>query len=177
MIRPFSIALAMFATACGWQSTDPAALSADLATARAVVEPPPGAAPGSCWAADISPAVVETVTEQVLVQPAEPGADGTVLRPAAYRTETRQAIVRPRRETVFETPCPDVMTPDFIASLQRALKARRMYRSRITGVMDERTREAVRRYQKPRGLDSGMLSLATARDLGLVALDRKEFDG
>lgn len=35
-----------------------------------------------------------------------------------------------------------------------------------------RTRAAVRRYQKPQGLDSGILSLAAARKLGLVALER-----
>jgi peptidoglycan hydrolase-like protein with peptidoglycan-binding domain len=38
--------------------------------------------------------------------------------------------------------------------------------------MDARTRAAVRAYQKPEGLDSGILSLAAARRLGLVAVER-----
>ena len=58
----------------------------------------------------------------------------------------------------------------FIASLQRALGARDLYRGKISGEMDNRTRASVRRFQKPQGLDSGILSLAAARKLGLVAV-------
>lgn len=131
---------------------------------------PPGAAPGTCWGKSISPAVVETVTEQILLQPAEVGVDGHVLQPAIYRTETLQRIVRERRETWFEAPCPDLLTSEFIASVQRALAARGIYRGRITGIMDAKTRAAIRRYQEPQGLDSGILALETARQLGLVAV-------
>jgi peptidoglycan hydrolase-like protein with peptidoglycan-binding domain len=52
--------------------------------------------------------------------------------------------------------------------LQRALRARALYRGEISGVMDARTRAAVRRLQEPQGLDSGILSLAAARQLGLL---------
>ena len=128
-------------------------------------------AEGTCWARDETPAVIETVTEQVMVQPAEILADGTVVRPAAYRTETRQRIVKPRKDTWFEIPCEDQMTPDFIASLQRALKARGIYRGAVTGKMDGRTRAAIRAYQKPQGLDSGVISLAAARQMGLAVAD------
>jgi hypothetical protein len=138
---------------------------------------PPGAAPGSCWGKHATPAVVETVTDHILLQPAQISTDGSVLSPAVYKTETRQAIVQERRETWFETPCADVQTPDFIASLQRSLHARGLYRGPITGQMDARTRAAVRRYQQPQGLDSGILSLAAARKLGLVALNREEVTG
>ncbi|WP_204115363.1 peptidoglycan-binding domain-containing protein [Shimia biformata] len=131
---------------------------------------PPGAAPGSCWGRDVTPAVVETVTEQVVLQPAEVLADGTVVNPAVYRTETRQKIVKERRETWFETPCPEVMTPEFVATLQRALAARGHYRGAINSSYDKPTRAAVRRYQKPEGLDSGILSLEAAKWLGLVAV-------
>lgn len=133
---------------------------------------PPGAAPGSCWGKHATPAVVETVTEHILLQPAQITSDGSVLSPAIYKTETRQMIVQERRETWFETPCADVQTPEFVASLQRSLQARGLYRGTVTGQMDIRTRAAVRRYQKPQGLDSGILSLAAARKLGLVALER-----
>jgi peptidoglycan hydrolase-like protein with peptidoglycan-binding domain len=43
--------------------------------------------------------------------------------------------------------------------------------------MDNRTRAAVRRFQKPQGLDSGILSLAAARKLGLVAIKLDETSG
>ena len=39
--------------------------------------------------------------------------------------------------------------------------------------MDARTQAAVRQLQQAKGLDSGMLSLETARALGLVAVPRK----
>lgn len=131
---------------------------------------PPGAAPGSCWGKHVRPAVIETVTHQVMMQPAQILSDGTVLSPAIYKTETRQEIVRERKETWFETPCEADMTEEFVQSVQRALSARGVYKGPISGEMDARTRAAVRRYQKPQGLDSGILSLAAARKLGLVAV-------
>ena len=103
-----------------------------------------------------------------MIQPAEVRSDGSVVSPAVFKTETRQQILRERRETWFQTPCAEDMTPDFIASLQRALRARALYRGEISGVMDARTRASVRRLQEPQGLDSGILSLAAARQLGLV---------
>lgn len=132
---------------------------------------PPNARPGSCWGRDVTPAVVETVTEQIIVQPAEVLGDGTVITPAIYRTETQQRIVQERRETYFETPCPEVWTPEFTASLQRALQVRGLFFGTITGEQDARTRAATRRYQKAGGLDSAILSLESARRLGLIAVD------
>ncbi|WP_135501772.1 peptidoglycan-binding domain-containing protein [Roseovarius aestuariivivens] len=137
---------------------------------------PPGAAPGQCWGKDISPAVVETVTEQILLQPAELRSDGTLAEPAIYKTETRQMIVKERQETWFETPCAADHTPEFNASVQRALKARGHYKGMINGQIDARTRAAIRAYQKAQGLDSGILSMAAARQLGLVAVPRDTLD-
>lgn len=135
---------------------------------------PPGAKPGTCWGREVSPAVIETVTEQVMIQPAEVLADGTVISPAVYRSETQQRIVEERRETWFETPCDPVWTEEFTATLQRALKARGHYTGTITGTLDKRTRAAIRRYQAPQGLNSSILSLEAARMLGLVAVERQE---
>lgn len=135
---------------------------------------PPGAKPGTCWGKDVSPAVVETVTEQILVQPAEIASDGSTSQPAIYKTETRQAIIEERKDTWFETPCAKVQTPEFVASLQRALSARGVYRGAITGQMDTRTRAAIRRFQAPQGLNSGILSMTAARKMGLVAVKRPE---
>jgi len=133
---------------------------------------PPGAEPGTCWGKNVTPAIIETVTNQVMLQPAQVMSDGSVTQPAVFKTETRQEIIRERRETWFLTPCAAQMTPEFIASVQRALAARGMYRGAVSGEMDATTRAAVRRYQKPQGLNSGILSMAAARKMGLVALER-----
>jgi putative peptidoglycan binding protein len=135
---------------------------------------PPDAEPGACYGKEIAPAVIETVTQQVLVRAATYGDDGTLVNPAAYRTETVQKIVQERADIWFKTPCADVRVDAFNASLQRALKVRGIYRGKITGEIDLWTRRAVRRYQKPLGLDSGTLSLASARTLGLVAVEREQ---
>ncbi|MCW1956685.1 peptidoglycan-binding domain-containing protein [uncultured Lentibacter sp.] len=134
--------------------------------------PPPGSDPDSCWGKDVSPAVLETVTQDILVQPAQVSSDGTVLSEPIYKRETRQAIVTERREIWFETPCQDQLTPDIIATLQRALKARGLYRGALSGQMDAPTRAAIRRFQAREGLDSSILSLWAARKLGLVAIAR-----
>ncbi len=135
---------------------------------------PPDAEPGACYGKEIAPAVIETVTQQVLVRAGTYGDDGSLLTPAAYRTETVQKIVRERADIWFKTPCANVRVDAFNASLQRALKVRGLYRGKITGDIDMWTRRAVRRYQKPFGLDSTTLSLASARKLGLVAVERVE---
>jgi peptidoglycan hydrolase-like protein with peptidoglycan-binding domain len=64
------------------------------------------------------------------------------------------------------------MSQAFVESLQRALAVRGLYAGQISGQMDARTQAAVRQWQQARGLDSGMLSLETARALGLVAVAR-----
>lgn len=138
-----------------------------------LAEAPPGAPPGTCWGKQVSPAVIETVTEQVQTAPAVTTPDSRIVTPARYATETRQVIVDERRVRWIETPCPGVQTPDFIASLQRALIARALHIGPVTGLMDAHTHKAVRRYQSERGLDSDILALETARALGLVALPRE----
>lgn len=133
---------------------------------------PPGAAPGTCWGKTVSPAVVETVSHKVLLQPAQISSDGRVQAPPIYKTEQMQQVIRPRRENWFQVPCDAQMTPEFIASVQRALEARGYYRGPITAEMDMRTRAAVRRYQQDQGFDSAVLATATARKLGLIAVDK-----
>jgi hypothetical protein len=132
---------------------------------------PPSARPGSCWGREQTPAVIETETRQTVLQPPPPNGAGSLREPPIYRTETSQRIVRERRELWFETLCDDRLTEDFTASLQRALAARKIHTGPITGQMDPATRHAIRRYQRAQGLDSGLLSLAAARQLGLVEVD------
>lgn len=134
---------------------------------------PADAAPGTCWAKSIQPAILENMEQTVLVVPPQTDETGEVLSPAIYRKELRPKIVQERQETWFETPCDEVLTEEFIASLQRALAARGWYNGPTTGVMDAATRSAVRRFQEPDGIESGEISMSTARKLGLVAIKRE----
>jgi len=136
--------------------------------------PPPPSRPGRCWTTDITPAVIETVSEQVVVTPAVTDAAGAVVTPATYATSTHQRILRDRQAIHIRTPCPEELTMDFIASVQRALKARGYYLAPLTGAMDAATLDAVRRFQEPLGLDSPVLSLAGAKTLGLVKTELDE---
>jgi len=129
----------------------------------------PPQADGTCWASDTTPAVIETITEQLLVKPELRDTTGKVTSPAQFETKTVQRLVQDREMVWFTAPCPADMTVDFIASLQRALKARGQYFNVVTGVYDQATGDAVRKLQAERGLDSPVLAMATAQDLGLAA--------
>lgn len=132
---------------------------------------PPNADPQSCYGREIEPAVIETVTEQIMVEPEQLDRDGNVRRPAVFVTATEQRIIEDRTETWFETPCAMEGNVEYIANLQRALSARGHFEGAASGVMDRATVRAIRAYQQPQGLDSGVLSLAAARQLGLSVWD------
>lgn len=130
---------------------------------------------GQCYGILQTPAIIETVTEQVIVQPAVLNSDGSVRSPAIYRTVTRQAILRERREEQFNAVCAAQLTPDFVSSVQRALAVRGLYNGPVTGVLDRQTSAAIQRYQvSTGGPDSPVLSIATAQSLGLLALPEDE---
>jgi hypothetical protein len=133
---------------------------------------PPGAPAGTCWGKIPTPAVVETVTEQILVTPARTNADGTIASLPVYREERRQRIVTPRTDRWFEIPCPPTFTVEFVSTLQRALSARGQYSGPVNGNMDAATRRAVLAVQTAEGLPSDVLSIDTARALGIVAVPR-----
>ncbi|MGV6812381.1 MAG: peptidoglycan-binding domain-containing protein [Brevirhabdus sp.] len=132
---------------------------------------PEGAAEGTCWHRDVTPAVIETQTRHVIVQPAQMDSEGRVISPAVWRTERAPRIVQERREQWIETPCPAIVTGEFVMSLQRALAARGVYRGTPNGTLDRSTKRAIRAFQAARGLDSAVLSLDSARALGLVVVD------
>ncbi|MDO9637908.1 MAG: peptidoglycan-binding domain-containing protein [Pseudotabrizicola sp.] len=164
---------ALFLAACQQAGTPQAPGRADLSAdlVRLTVAGPPKGPEGVCWASDVTPMVIETVTEQVMVSDARRDKDGRVVAPAVFHSETRQKILQDREQVWFRSPCPQEMTVEFIASLQRALKARGLYVLPLTGEMDAPTRAALRRFQAERGLESDRLSLGAARELGLVTTD------
>ena len=161
-----ALAAALFVTACA----ENAVVTSSNIDPFSLATSPPGAAPGTCWGKTVSPAVVETVTRKVLLQPAQISSDGRVQAPPIYKDETRQEVVKPRRDTWYEIPCAADLTPEFVASLQRALAARGYYRGPATGEMDNATKTAIQRYQRDEGLNSKTLSVAAARKLGLIAV-------
>ena len=130
--------------------------------------PPPGP-DGTCWAHDMIPAVYETTTEQSLVTAERRDAAGNILSPAIYKSVSHLRVLQDRRDIWFMAPCPDQVTPGFLATLQRALKARGDYTLELTGVMDTGTTEALRKYQADNGLDSPLLARAAAEQLGVLA--------
>ncbi len=125
----------------------------------------------ACWVDDVTPLVIETVVEQKEVTPAKRDKAGNKTTKASFQSVSNEKIVQERRKIWFRAPCKAEMTPEFTASLQRALKARGLYLQSISGQMDKATRRAVRAFQSPRGLESEKLSLAAARELGLSLVE------
>jgi hypothetical protein len=169
-----SLAAILLAAACQPTAIEAPPERGDLSDELIRLEgtrPPEGGPPGACWDRYILPTVIETVTDQVLVTPAERGPDGAIIRPAIFRTESSQQIVQERGQVWFRAPCIAEQTVEFVATLQRALKARGIYAEPINGVFDPITAEAVRRYQASRGFDSPRLTLAAARELGIINAD------
>lgn len=169
----FLLALALALSGC--QQGLPAApvlpdsLQSELVTKRGATPPTKGV--GVCWAEDVTPAIIETVTKQVLVRPERRDPNGLVITAAVFQSEAAQRIVQDRRAVWFRTPCPEELTLDYVATLQRALKARGYYRGDLTGQLDAQTRRAIRQFQESLGLDSERLSLAAAQRLGISATE------
>lgn len=165
MIRPI---LTICALALGGCIAQPPVSGPDAADPRASVR--------RCMAEASLPARLETLTRQVQVAPAQHDAGGRVIAPARYRRDTVQRIVAPRRTITMETPCPETLTPDFIASLQRTLAARGLYRGPASGRLTRDTRSAVRAFQRGFGPDTDILTLEAARRLGLVPLSQEQLN-
>jgi hypothetical protein len=106
-----------------------------------------------------------------LVQPEKRNTAGQLVSPAQYGTTRTQTIAKPRSVTKIDAVCPEDLTPEFIASLQRAFQARGLFSSTITGSMDTPTRHAILNFQTVRGIESATVMKATAQELGLVVID------
>jgi peptidoglycan hydrolase-like protein with peptidoglycan-binding domain len=134
---------------------------------------PANARKDACYIKYQAPALIETVTEQILVRPEKRGFDietgqPIIIEAAIYRTETVQKIVRARQEDWIETVCAKDQTFEFLENLQRALTARGHYYGAITGIMDERTKRSIRKVQKTYDVNSSDLTLDLAESYGLV---------
>ncbi|MEM6579200.1 MAG: peptidoglycan-binding domain-containing protein [Pseudomonadota bacterium] len=85
-----------------------------------------------------------------------------------------ETLLTDLKEGWFEAPCAEMLTPDFVANLQRALAARGFYSGSITGDLDAPTRAAISAYQSKGGLASDTLSLNGARQLGLLPVKQPD---
>ncbi|MCB1338720.1 MAG: peptidoglycan-binding protein [Maritimibacter sp.] len=171
-VRAAGLALMAMLAACA--SNNDAATRLDLGDEVIITDftmGPPDARPGACYGKDVTPAVIEQVSEKVLVAEPEIAPNGNILKPAQYEERKSQKLVTGREEIFFETPCPPRWTPEFISSVQRALKTRGVYQGVVSGQLDGATRTAIRNFQIARGLNSGILSTESARALGLVEID------
>jgi len=124
-----------------------------------------------CYFEKITPAEISTQVETRLTQPEKRNAAGQLVSPVQYETTRTQTITKARSITKFDAVCPEDLTPEFIASLQRAFKARGLFSSTITGSMDTSTRRAILNFQSVRGVKSATVMKATAQELGLVVVD------
>lgn len=138
--------------------------------------PPPEDGDGQCWGFIAGETRTELEEQLIEVEPPKQAADSDEITPPIFRKASVPVeITDPGRS--FLRIC-DTDLPPLVAALQRALDARGIYQGAITGEMDAATRDAVRRYQADQGVDSAILSLAAARQLGLVAveIERPEFE-
>ena len=127
---------------------------------------------GKCFGKDVSPAVFEIVTTTTIVRPAEIDDEGNIIVAAITKDVSEPTVIREREELRFETICPPDYTPEFVATLQRALTVRGFYKGPINGHLDVLTSTAIRHFQRSNGHDTPLLALETARVLGVVELDR-----
>lgn len=104
----------------------------------------------------------KTMTRRVVDTPA---MVRTVPVPAVYRDEVKSEIITPARTERVEVICEASAVPDFIKSLQRALRARGLYDGEIDGKSGPATRAAIKEYQSGA---SEILTIESARSLGLA---------
>jgi hypothetical protein len=129
-------------------------------------------ATGQCFTRTAPPTRTRIVAEQVLVTPGVRADDGSYSSPPIFRNQTRP-VTEPIGEGMrFQTLCPPEYTPDRVATLQRALKARLAYNGPITSVLDAPTRAAIQTFQRPQGFDSPLIQRSIAETLGIVSLVR-----
>lgn len=152
-------------SACAAPSQAPPAALGDIALSGISTD-----SSGRCFARQDGETETTVVTETIEVVPEVKDRNGVVTSPAIFRSVTRPQTVQVTQGEPFQIVCPQVYTSDFVSTLQRALIVRRAYTGPVSGVMDATTQAAVQAFQQPMGIDSPLLSIRVARDLGIVAV-------
>lgn len=125
----------------------------------------------ACWETAILPAEYEQNPEASSSQITKDHIDSA---PVSDRKSAEQKIIKPQEEVRYRSLCADQKTPEFLSSLQRALAVRDYYQGPITGKLDTPTQAAIKRYQEAKGSRLPTITLETARELGLIAINRNE---
>lgn len=113
----------------------------------------------------IVPAEYKTVTSRVVKTPAR---TESIKTPATYRTLTRQEEVTPAQTTWASVLCDVNATPDVVRKMQSALKQKGHYGGPIDGEIGGQTRAAIASYQASQGVRSDVLTMDSAKNLGLT---------
>lgn len=127
---------------------------------------------GACFAMTAGATETVVVEDVIEVTPVVKDRNGVVISPPVFRNITRPSTNTVTNGERFETVCPPLLTSSFIATLQRAMITRRAYSGAVTGQYDTATGLAVQRFQRMQGIDSPYLAVSTARQLGVLAVER-----
>jgi hypothetical protein len=117
------------------------------------------------WIEKTIPAVYRT---EVIRTVQRPGKVKVVTHPAVYRTVERPALVKPAGEGWALVVCGGIIHPAFMARVQEALIAAGYDAGVPDGIGHGQTYEALRQYQRDRGLAQGQLTVESARALGVL---------
>ncbi|MEM6310450.1 MAG: peptidoglycan-binding domain-containing protein [Pseudomonadota bacterium] len=168
MIKQIAFPALLALSACAEIGT--VSRSAQPSTFSPSLSAPADAAPGTCWDKTETPAVIETVSEDRLIQPARYAETGELQSLPIYEKTTKQVIVEDRKATWFQLVCPIDLSQPFVGSVQRALELRGFYGGPITEQMDSVTVEAIARYQISENIDFAdptKLTMDAAERMGL----------
>ena len=117
------------------------------------------------WTEKKIPAVYRT---EVVKKTVRPGRATVIEHPAVYATVERPALVRPAGQGWALVVCGGAINPAFMAQVQSALIAAGYDAGPPDGVGRGQTYEALRRFQRDRGLAQGQLTVESARALGVL---------
>ncbi|MFK7845318.1 MAG: peptidoglycan-binding protein [Rhodothermales bacterium] len=111
------------------------------------------------------PAEYQNVSVRKLVEPAK---ERRITIPEEYQTVSKREKASDGRLEWRSILCETNTNPNVISSIQRALKRRGFDPGRIDGVMGAETIEAVREYQRSKGMASGQLTMETLKSLQVM---------
>ena len=111
------------------------------------------------------PAEYQTVSVRKL---AEPATERRIEIPEEYQTVVKKEKVSEGRMEWRSILCETNTNADVISSLQRALKMRGFDPGRIDGVMGFQTIEAVKEFQRSKGMPTGQLTMETLQTLNVM---------
>ncbi len=111
-----------------------------------------------------TPARYTTIRIKKLIQPA---STRTIPIPATYKTITKKKKIAEGYAKWVPIVCKTSINSTMIRGVQRALKNQGYYHGPIDGVWGTESRNAVRAYQRAKGLPVAGLSVATMESLGI----------